>query len=226
MMSHQRPKPTFLFAGPEQDTRWARFRLALVLFLLAASVLCWLLFGQPGQEEAPEGVPMRVLSIRETYPLALDVARTWRSDAVLNWADLTFQPATHTSRLDAAFAFRSPSAPQVWLLVIVRESGKGFEVRSQGGVYEVDEPKPVGAHIDPLELPLDSTEALAVIMRNGGQQFVAEHPGIAWPLSLSLRHRDFFNSRGDLVWLGLLGDLSTWQTEDIAIDAWTAKLAQ
>ncbi|MEW6569476.1 MAG: hypothetical protein AB1449_15185 [Chloroflexota bacterium] len=209
---------------PHEEARWARFRLALILFLVAASVISWLVLGKDGQQEASEGIEMRVLSIKETFPLALNAARGWRTDAVLNWADMTFQPVTLNSRLDGAFAFRSPSEPHLWFLVTVRESGKGLEVRSQGGVYEVPEPEPIGESIDPLQLPLDSAEALEIIMRNGGQEFVARHPGIVWPLTVSLRYSDFFHSRGDLRWVGLLLDLSTLEDQDIAIDALTGRL--
>ncbi|MEW6569331.1 MAG: hypothetical protein AB1449_14450 [Chloroflexota bacterium] len=194
------------------------------MFLVAASVISWVVLGKDGQEEASEGIEMRVLSIKETFPIAVTAAREWREDAVLNWADMSFRPVTHASGLTGWFVFRSPSEPRVWLLVTVRESGKGLEVGSEGGIYEVPEPKPVGESIDPLQLPFDSAEALEIIMQNGGQEFVARHPGIVWPLRLSLRYSDLYYSRGDLRWVGLLLDLSTLDDQDIAIDALTGRL--
>ena len=167
---------------------------------------------------------MRTLSIMETFPIALDVARERREDAVLSWADIDISPSDQLFTLSASFAFRSPSEPPVWLLVMMRATAVGVETLCDEGQYQVGEPQPVGEPIDPLRLPFDTRQALEIVMENGGGQFVAQHPDIVWPLSISLRYRDFYYSRGDLVWMGQFGDLASRATEYIYIDALTGEL--
>jgi len=203
---------------PPENIIEARLRLIIVLMLFAASVLAWLLLRNEGGAGDAE---LRVLSIRDTFPIALELARGWCEDAVLNSAEMPFGPVDQVSDLTGYFAFRSPSRPRAWLTVYVTETTGGGTVSArEEGDYEGEEPPPLGDAIDPLQLPIDSAEALELVMQNGGRDYLGEHQGVAWPVYLGLRYRDLYQSQGGLIWIALFGD----RRGNISIDARSGEL--
>ncbi len=165
---------------------------------------------------------MQVLSVKQHYPEALSVAREWRSDAQLDGVIARFRPATETGKLTIAYGFRSPSDPSGGFLIWVKLEESGLEIVTDDFAYPPD--KPVGEPIDPLQLPLDSAEALSIIMQNGGAEFIAQHGMIPWPLGLHLEYRQSYSSEGPLVWTGSFGDRATLDSAYIRIDAYTGEL--
>jgi len=201
---------------------WARFRIIVLSLLLAGSVGSWLIFAEENEnDERGAVVEMRALFVQEHYPRALEVAREWRNDVILEDADVWFRPVEQEGKLRASYSFRSPAEPEVWLLVWVYEDpGGGERIEQEEGIFETD--RPVGDPIDPLQLPFDSVQALDIILRYGGEKFLAEHKHQAWPLSLHLERR-LPRGQGPIVWRGSFMDVCALVSEHIRIDAFTAK---
>ena len=208
----------------QEEARWSRIRVLAVLVLLAVSVGTWLLFGKGISDEEPASMEMRIMSVKETFPTALAAAREWRPDAILEDADIWFRRQTDPRELRIGYGFRSPGEPRAWLNVWVIERGDGLDVVLQEGEFELPEPKPIGQPVDPMSLPLDSPEVLRIMLDNGGREFIAQHLYIHWPMSIILRYRDLYYSRGDLLWVGLFFEMLTGDDLDIAINAVTGEL--
>jgi hypothetical protein len=167
---------------------------------------------------------MRVLSLQGLYPEALEAARGWRTDAILEEATAAFRPTESPGGLTAGYGFRSPSEPAIYLLVWFREASGAIETETREGSNPPD--KPVGHPIDPSELPLDSAQVLEEAMHAGGAEFLAEHPNIQWPQTLTLEYEDLFYSQGPVLWIVRLFDRSTLEVSEVTIDASTGGIVE
>jgi len=156
---------------------------------------------------------MRVLSVRELYPDALEAARQWRGDAVLSYATASFRPSESPGGLTAGLGFRSASEPGIYLLVWFRESSGDTQME----VHEA---------IDPLQLPFDTAQALEMALQAGGAEFLSEHPTINWPQSLTLEYEDLFYSQGSVLWIVRLLERGTLEHAEVAIDALTGEVVE
>jgi hypothetical protein len=204
----------------QRDSRWARFRLIFVVALILVPATAVLIAGPDGESGAAS-MDLRVLSVKEHYPQALAVAREWRSDATLNDAEALFGPADDPGRLSISYGFNSSGPPARWLLVWVKERETGLEVETEEG--ELPPGQPLGDPVDPLQLPLDSPEALSIIMQNGGARFLTRNKNPFWPLGLHLEYRQTYYSEEPLVWRATFADRVTLDTEGIRIDAHTGE---
>jgi hypothetical protein len=207
----------------KRDTRWARFRLVVVVALVLVPAVAVLIAGPDGESGAAS-MDLRVLSVKEHYPQALAVAREWRTDAILNGARLPFRPAEDLGDLGLSYYFRSPGPPAKWLTVRVRERETGLVVETEDG--ELFPGQPLGDPVDPLHLALDSPEALSIILQNGGARFLAKHNNPFWPIGLHLEYRRTFYSEGPLVWAVSFADRVSLESETIRIDAHTGELVE
>lgn len=205
------------------DPRGRHFRLLLALSLFVLSLGSWLvvelLKGDP-----PVAVnQVWTFSLREIYPTALAVAKEWRSDAYLNGADLVFWPSDPDKPLWAGLGFRSRAHPELYLNVYVTEESQGLATESKEGVFEI--PRPEGAPIDPAELGLDAPEALDIMSRLGGVDFLARNQPTD-PQSLILEYEETFSSEGPVVWRAAYGDFASGEQLSIVIDANTGELVR
>jgi hypothetical protein len=203
-----------------RDGRWARFRLLFVVALALIPAVAVLIAGSDGESGAT-AMDLRVLSVKEHYPQALAVAREWRSDAMLNLAIARFRPAEGPKELSISYFFNSAGPPAKWLTVRVKEQGAGLVVETEEG--ELFPGQPLGDPVDPLELPLDSPEALSIILQNGGANFLARHNNPFSPIGLHLEYRRTWYSEGPLVWSANFADQVTRENVVIRIDAHTGE---
>jgi hypothetical protein len=202
------------------DTRWARFRLLFVIALALIPVAMVLIAGPDGEGGAAS-MDLRVLSIKEHYPQALAVAQEWSGDAILNGARLTFRPPEDPGDLGLSYYFHSPGPPAKWLTVRIKEQEPGLVVETEDGVMFPGQP--LGDPVDPLQLPLDSPEALSIILQSGGAEFLARHNNPVSPIGLHLEYRKTWYSEGPLVWAVSFVDRVSRESETIRIDAHTGK---
>ena len=204
----------------KKDMRWARFRLVFVIALALITAAAALIAGQDGESGAAS-MELQVLSVKEHYPQALAIAREWRSDAILHGAVAYFRPSEGPKDLSISYDFYSAGPPAKFLLVWVDEEETGIVVESEEGELHPDQP--LGDPVDPLELPLDSPEALSIIMQNGGAKFLARHNNPFWPVGLGLEYRKTFYSEGPLVWAASFADRVSLESETIRIDSHTGE---
>ena len=167
---------------------------------------------------------LRVLSVKEHYPQALAVAREWRSDAMLNLAIAYFRPAEEPKDLSISYFFNSAGPPAKWLTVRVKERETGLVVETEDG--ELFPGQPLGDPVDSLQIPLDSPEALSIILQNGGAKFLARHNKPFSPIGLHLEYRKRWYSEGPLVWSAGFADRVSRESQVIRIDAHTGELVE
>jgi hypothetical protein len=79
--------------------------------------------------------------------------------------------------------------------------------------------RPVGDPIDPLQCLWTVSMRSRSSCGNGGDEFVAEHDLIAWPLGLHLEYLEKWYSAGPLLWRGTFSDRASLDSEGIRIDA-------
>jgi hypothetical protein len=204
----------------KKDTRWARFRLLFVVALALIPAAAVLIARSDGESGAA-AMELRVLSVKEHYPRALEVARKWRSDAILSRAAAYFRPSEGPKDLSISYDFYSAGPPAKFLLVWVDEEETGIVLESKEGELHPDQP--LGDPVDPLQIPLDSPEALSIILQNGGARFLARHKNPFWPIGLGLEYRRTFYSEGPLVWAVSFADRVSLESETIRIDARTGE---
>jgi hypothetical protein len=207
----------------KSDTRWARFRLLFVIALALIPAAVVLIAGPDGEGGAAS-MDLRVLSIKEYYPQALAVAREWRGDAILNGARLPFRPTEDPGDLGLSYYFHSPGPPAKWLTVRIKDQEPGLVVETEDGAMFPGQP--LGDPVDPLQLPLDSPEALSIILQNGGAEFLARHNNPVSPIGLHLEYRKTWYSEGPLVWAVSFVDRVSHESETIRIDAHTGELVE
>jgi len=222
MSEHDKPHRSRI--GWSSSPGWARFRLIFLFALLVSSIVGWLLFSDGIDDGGSSTVGMRVLSVRELYPDALEAARQWRGDAVLSYATASFRPSESPGGLTAGLGFRSASEPGIYLLVWFRESSGDTQMEVHEGSNPPD--RPVGEAIDPLQLPFDTAQALEMALQAGGAEFLSEHPTINWPQSLTLEYEDLFYSQGSVLWIVRLLERGTLEHAEVAIDALTGEVVE
>ena len=204
----------------KRETRWARFRLLFVIALALIPAAAVLIAGQDGGGGTAL-MDLRVLSVKEHYPQALAVAREWRGDAILNGARLPFRPTEGPGDLGLSYYFHSPGPPAKWLTVRIKEQEPGLVVETEDGVMFPGQP--LGDPVDPFQLPLDSPEALSIILQSGGAEFLARHNNPVSPIGLHLEYRKTWYSEGPLVWAVSFVDQVSRESETIRIDAHTGE---
>jgi len=204
----------------KRDARWARFRLLLVIALALIPAAAVLIAGQDGGGGTAL-MDLRVLSVKEHYPQALAVAREWRGDAILNGARLPFHLTEDPGDLGLSYYFHSPGPPAKWLTVRIKEQEPGLVVETEDGVMFPGQP--LGDPVDPFQLPLDSPEALSIILQSGGAEFLARHNNPVSPIGLHLEYRKTWYSEGPLVWAVSFVDQVSRESETIRIDAHTGE---
>ena len=204
----------------KRDARWSRFRLLLVIALALIPAAAVLIAGQDGGGGTAL-MDLRVLSVKEHYPQALAVAREWRSDAMLNLAIAYFHAADEPRDLSISYFFNSAGPPPIWLTVRLKQLETGLVVQIEDG--ELFPGQPVGDPVDPLQLPLDSPEALSIILQNGGANFLARHNNPFSPIGLHLEYRKRWYSEGPLVWSAGFADQVSRESLVIRIDAHTGE---
>ena len=204
-----------------RDTRWARFRLVLAV-VLALILGSWALLSDLSEGGGATPMDMQVLSVKDHYPQALAVAREWRSDAIMEDAVARFRASQQPGKLTISYGFRSPSDPVAGFLVWVKQEQSGLEITSEEFEFPAD--RPVRDPVDPLQLALDSPEALSIILQNGGGEFIAEHSLLPWPLGLHLEYRRPWQPESTLVWRGAFSDRATLDSEHIEIDVNSGEL--
>jgi len=204
----------------KRDTQWARFRLLFVIALALIPVAMVLIAGPDGEGGAAS-MDLRVLSIKEHYPQALAVAREWSGDAILNGARLPFRPTEGPGDLGLSYYFHSPGPPAKWLTVRIKVQEPGLVVETEDGVMFPGQP--LGDPVDPFQLPLDSPEALSIILQSGGAEFLARHNNPVSPIGLHLEYRKTWYSEGPLVWAVSFVDQVSRESETIRIDAHTGE---
>ena len=146
---------------------------------------------------------IRIMSIQDGYPLALEKALEWNSDAYLVNIDLRFQLQSDTKPLKSTYDFQSRNDPTIWLIVYVRELPSGYPIDTSPG--EFNEPRPYSVEIIPDDLPFDETEALRLAFGYGGNDFFERFSSPSWPLWISLRER-FPLGSGELAWVVCFSD--------------------
>lgn len=203
-------------AMPPPNMAWARFRLIFAIGLLVVSVGSWYLLSRISPDYPIGPTDVSVLSLKELYPEAIEVAQGWLGDAYLVYADVTILPIEDAETLRASYSFRSQQADQSWLNVYIRMKASGIEVRSEDGVFGIS--RPAEGPID-LDKVLDSTEALEIIQEEGGGDFYLENSGLTWPQDLYLEHQDRTNFSGALVWRGSYMNPVTHDRLSVVIDA-------
>jgi hypothetical protein len=204
----------------QRDSRWARFRLIFVVALILVPATAVLIAGPDGESGAVS-MDLRVLSVKEHYAQALALAREWRGDAILNGAVAYFRPSEDPKDLGISYHFYSAGPPAKFLIIRVEERETGLAVETVAG--ELPPGQPLGDPVDPLQLPLDSPEALSIIMQNGGARFLTRNKNPFWPLGLHLEYRQTYYSEEPLVWRATFADRVTLDTEGIRIDAHTGE---
>ena len=203
------------------DPRGRHFRLLLALSLFVLSIGSWIVVEWLKGDPPVRSNQVRIFSILEIYPTALAVAKEWKPDAYLIHADLLFWPHEPSKALWAAMGFRSPSQPELYLNVYLTEESQGLATESKEGVFQV--PRPAGTPIDPAALGLDASEAIEVISRLGGADFLAKNqPTI--PQSLILEYERPLSSDGRFAWSVGYGDFASGEQLTIVIDANTGEL--
>jgi hypothetical protein len=202
-----------------RDTRWARFRVIFLVTLALVSAAAVLL-GGAGGEGGAVSMNLRVLSVKEHYPRALAVAREWSSDAILIDAEVLFRPTESPGELRIAYGFHSAGPPAKWLNVYLKERETGLVVETSEG--ELPPNQPIGDPVEPLQL-LDSSEALAIILEDGGERYLREHSLPRWPLSLHLEYSQIFRSEGPVIWRGIFSERTSLSNEYIRVDARTGE---
>jgi hypothetical protein len=211
-------------ASKKTEINWARFRFILFLGVLIISIVGSMLLSNYRDRGHLQDPKMHVLSVASNYSRSVEIAEAWHSDAILTNVEAWFKPEDSPEKLSVSYTFRSTSNPSTWLIVWVYSEDGVISIRSEDGEYPTT--RPLGEPIKLLELPLDSSAALELIMENGGNDFISRHPQILWPLSMSLRYEELFQAQGPLVWIGNFLEFSTRDSINIAIDAYTGELLQ
>jgi hypothetical protein len=115
-------------------------------------------------------VSVDTFSIRDLYPEAMQLAKTWKQDAYLVWAHTTFWPTDGDEFRRASFSFRSRSTDLIGLLIGYDPATGSFEDEWVSVAKESPQRK---IEIEDTDWRLDSTEALEIAQRAGGAEFLA-----------------------------------------------------
>jgi hypothetical protein len=165
---------------------WAILGGLLVANLAVFGVLAYLLLRSPPSSlvsplspspasppsAATEGAEAdKLATVKELYPLALEVATAWQGDARLVSASADWLGPTAENLVDQevpwAFNFYSPAARRVYAVAVSEGQARG--------VRESQVPRDLNPA--PLEgWQLDSPAALATWLANGGRDFLARYP--------------------------------------------------
>ncbi len=196
------------------------------LWLVAASLICglavWFLVSRPveqahfGEAAAkPSPVPTYTVQFvkvtaRQLYPTAEALARSWEPDAQLvgvnaSWLDTAVNLVGDTT--DWSFRFYSPSRQRLYLVGI---GGDGQAVGAPHFQKEITPPSTVN-----LEAwAIDSPEALARWLDNGGGELLGRSPGADVTIQLGVGPVD-----GQLTWVVTGFDAATSQSLALKVDA-------
>jgi hypothetical protein len=166
---------------------WAILGGLLVANLVVFGVLAYLLLRSPPSSlvsplspsptppptAATKGIEAdRAVTVKELYPLALEVATAWRGDARLvsasaDWPGPTAENLGDQQEVPWAFNFYSPAARQVYAVAVSEGQARGVRASQ------------VPRDLTPAaveEWQIDSPAALATWLANGGRDFLARYP--------------------------------------------------
>ena len=164
---------------------------------------------------------IRIMSIQDVYPLALEKALEWNSDAYLVDISLQFQLQSDTKPLKSTYGFQSRTDSTIWINIYIRESSSGYEIDFDPGEY--NEPaRPYSVEIIPDNLTFYETKALRLTFEYGGKDFFDRYDTPEWPLWISLRER-FPLGSGELVWVAFFSDVINRGNMFIYIDPETGE---
>lgn len=145
--------------------------IVVVVALFSCSVLGFLLGkGILIADEEPWIVNSKVPSLVELYPEALDQARSWRDDAYMIYADISFQKESFST----AFAFGTMDDPNLALLAYFNENEDGYEVKldESRGSGRTDFPSAIRRD----DWSTDSPEVAQYVYDQRGFDFLDAHP--------------------------------------------------
>jgi hypothetical protein len=184
-----------------------KIKLLLIIMGMAVvvvyGILAILLVGVPGRSASPGG-----LTAKDAYPLALEKAQTWQTDAQLvsataSWRDLT---AEQLLEEDASwgFTFFSPQSRQIKIISVTEAGAQGVESINVPPTLRV---------LDVTSWQVDSPQVLGLFLDRGGRDFLAQHPEATVSLRLGLEE----GGEG-LVWLAFGIDNTDRSTMTLQID--------
>lgn len=163
------------------------FLIALLIIPLFLSSAC--VPRRATSTHTPLGIDEMVISsFNSLYPLALEKARMWDSNASLKTADFPFWLKTSNKDAFCLFSFQSSNIPEETFFVKITETQTGFifkvEQRSNNQNQQLVE--------DTIQINeiIDSRVALDLILEQGGSEFIQSNPGMSWPTILILEHQD------------------------------------
>ena len=191
----------------------------IVLMLV---VMWFLLFALAGCERTSEPLALRTLSAREFYPLAVDYAQNWKSDAHLKHISVTFVVKESSRHVLLFYDFESPSDDRHSLQVTFQEGSTEPEVET------IDHSIPIQVYnpISREAWSLDSVDILSIAQKNGGDKFLMRYEPESTLTSLELEHQAPLVPGSRLVWRASYLDMMTRDTLDITINPDTGEIIE
>ena len=157
----------------------------LILLLISLSIVGVLWWQQTRAAEPPsltaevasQNVERRQHSAKSAYQLAQQAAQAWSETAQLVEANATWPPGEQFDPQGAnwSFTFYTADQDQLALITVVNTEATLFGNRAANSVYQ---PAP------PSFWAVDSPEIIRLVMRHGGEQFMAENQTATLRLTL------------------------------------------
>ncbi|HEY71559.1 MAG TPA: hypothetical protein G4O08_13365 [Anaerolineae bacterium] len=204
------------------DPQWAPFRFITILAAFTVILGSGWICSNGVENTQEESLEISVLSMKELYPQALSIARDWNPNAFLSKASLSVQGFNSTTHPRASFTFWGPSATvNHGLNVYIRGISPDLEISTDE--YNFPPERPLAEPIFPNDLPLDSGDALELILSNGAADFLREHPYQPWIPDLILERSGSYLSEGPLRWRAFFKGETIYDTVHFMIDAYTGE---
>ncbi|MEJ2212394.1 MAG: hypothetical protein P8129_25680 [Anaerolineae bacterium] len=162
-------------------------------------------------------VSVDTFSIRDLYPEAMQLARTWKQDAYLVWANTTFWPT------DGDEFRRASSTDVIGLLVGYDPATGSFEDEWVSVAKESPQQK---IEIEDTDWRLDSTEALEIAQRAGGAEFLAGRIDGDLQLYIRLEKRQVSGSMRTVWFAGYYVGMPASDSLRVVIDAVTGQVLE
>jgi hypothetical protein len=196
-----------------------RFRLLLiilgVLVIAVYGTLAVLIMAVSGTDSATQAPPPGpALTARDTYPAAVTEAQTWQPESQLvsasaSWANV--QGEEDLREVAAwGFTFLSPQIRKIRVVSVTPDGAQHVQTADAG-------PKTRGVEVSAWQV--DSTEVVDVFLNNGGDGFLAQHPGSTVSLRVGLEE-----DSDRLVWYAMGIHSAERATLVITVDATTGEL--
>lgn len=166
--------------------------LARQVLIVAGTAL---LLANCAQVAPPPQPTYYTLAVRLLYSEAVEIARSWRSDAYLVSIDVPTTEVGRDSPLGASFYFLSPSTDIIMLRIEYDSATDSWEDEWLA-IHMIDKEERYPEIAD-SEWQVDSTAALEVASRSGGRDFLAANSSGRLYVDLSLEKHDQLG----VVWL-------------------------